>query len=366
VVDELALRGIEVTKASDQTFANLAKAGVKTGHERIIDLTMEGTRYEVMKASLDTMLNAPEFDLVVAVIGSSARFQPDLAIKPVIDSAGAGKPLATFLVPDAPQAFARLAEVGVPGFRTPEGCADAISAAFRRRTPRVPPAGRGCITATGGRQLSEWDAYKLFEEIGLPHAPAARLPIDAEKIELPLPYPVVVKILHEAIAHKTEVGGVILNVGSEDAVRAAISRIVDSVRQKRPEISAQHVLIQSMTTGLGEVLLGYRKDPDVGPIVLLASGGVFTEIYRDRSIRLAPVDLQVAKEMISELAVSRIFTGYRGKKPGDLDALAQAIVSLSQLAVNDKWDVVDAEINPLIVRPAGAGVLALDAVVKLA
>ncbi len=366
VVDELALRGIEVTKASDQTFANLAKAGVKTGHERIIDLTMEGTRYEVMKASLDTMLNAPEFDLVVAVIGSSARFQPDLAIKPVIDSAGAGKPLATFLVPDAPQAFARLAEVGVPGFRTPEGCADAISAAFRRRTPRVPPAGRGCITATGGRQLSEWDAYKLFEEIGLPHAPAARLPIDAEKIELPLPYPVVVKILHEAIAHKTEVGGVILNVGSEDAVRAAISRIVDSVRQKRPEISAQHVLIQSMTTGLGEVLLGYRKDPDVGPIVLLASGGVFTEIYRDRSIRLAPVDLQVAKEMISELAVSRIFTGYRGKKPGDLDALAQAIVSLSQLAVSDKWDVVDAEINPLIVRPAGAGVLALDAVVKLA
>jgi acyl-CoA synthetase (NDP forming) len=177
---------------------------------------------------------------------------------------------------------------------------------------------------------------------------------------------VAVKILHEAIAHKTEVGGVVLNVDSEDAVRTAISRIVESVSQKRPEISSQHVLIQSMTAGLGEVLLGYRKDPDVGPIVLLASGGVFTEIYRDRSIRLAPVDLQVAKEMISELAVSRIFTGYRGKKPGDLDALAQAIVSLSELAVSDKWEVVDAEVNPLVVRPAGAGVLALDAVVKLA
>ena len=119
-----------------------------------------------------------------------------------------------------------------------------------------------------------------------------------------------------------------------------------------------------MITGVGEALVGYRVDRDVGPLIMVAAGGVFTEIYRDRSLRLAPVDLDTAREMIAEVRGFALLSGYRGKPAGDLDALAQAIVALSRLALDAA--VLEAEINPLIVRPAGQGVLAVDAVVRLA
>jgi hypothetical protein len=123
--------------------------------------------------------------------------------------------------------------------------------------------------------------------------------------------------------------------------------------------------VQPMVSGLGEVLIGYRVDRDVGPLVLVAAGGVFTEIYRDRSLRLAPVDLTTAHEMIAQVRGLAPLTGYRGLPAGDLAALAQAIVALSRLAVADGPAVLEAEINPMIVRPAGLGVVAVDALVKL-
>jgi succinyl-CoA synthetase beta subunit len=106
-------------------------------------------------------------------------------------------------------------------------------------------------------------------------------------------------------------------------------------------------------------------DRDAGPIVMVAAGGVLTEIYRDRSLRLAPVDLATAQEMIAEVRGLMPLTGYRGLPAGDLAALAQAIVALSGLAAMNDPVVLEAEINPLIVRPAPLGVVAVDALVKL-
>jgi len=123
------------------------------------------------------------------------------------------------------------------------------------------------------------------------------------------------------------------------------------------------VLVQPMVAGLGEVLLGYRVDRDVGPLVMLAAGGVLTEIERDRSLRLAPVDLAGARDMITEVRGLTALAGYRGKPKGDLEALAHAVVAISQLA--EDAGVAEAEINPLIVRPAGEGVVAVDALVRL-
>lgn len=366
VVDELSMRGIDVVKPSDTTFARLTEAGVKAHHERIIDLTLAGTRYDVMKAALDTMLSAPEFDVVVAVVGSSARFQPDLAVKPVIDSASSAKPLVTFLVPDAPQALNLLADAGVPSFRTPECCADAVSAALLRRVATVQAKPLHDITAKPTKQLDEIAAYALMKEVGVPHAPAVAVDINATSIALPFAYPVAVKLLSAEIAHKTDVGGVVLNVGSEADLKVAMAKIADSVKTHRPDAAVSQVLVQPMTSGLGEMLLGYRVDPEAGPLVLLAAGGVTTEIYRDRSIRLAPVDLDTAKSMIAELAISRVFQGFRNKPHGDMDALAQAIVAMSRLALDKNTVVVDAEINPLIINRVGEGVVAVDALVALA
>lgn len=363
VVDSLATCGVDVVKPADGTFARIAQTGVDVQHDRIVDLTLAGTRYDVMKASLDAMLAAPEFDAVVAVTGSSARFQPELAVKPVIDSAQAAKPLAAFLVPDAPDALRMLAEAGVPNFRTPEACADAITAAFRRRPPR-PAAAAPAIASAARAQLDELAAYGLLGKAGIPHAPVATVAVDDPRPTLPFGYPVAVKALSAEIAHKTNVGGVALNVASEAELTDAIARIAQSVRSNCPGVTLTRVLVQPMTQGLGEVLLGFRRDPDAGPIVVVAAGGIYTEIYHDRSIRLAPVDLITAREMIAELGIARIFQGFRSRPHGDLDALARAIVAMSRLAAHEPA-VIDAEINPLIIRPRGEGVVAVDALVQL-
>jgi succinyl-CoA synthetase beta subunit len=118
-----------------------------------------------------------------------------------------------------------------------------------------------------------------------------------------------------------------------------------------------------MVSGVGEVLLGYRVDRDVGPLIMVAAGGLLAEIMRDRSLRLAPIELGTAQEMIAEVRGLAPLTGYRGKPKGDLDALARAMVALSTLATDPS--VVEAEINPLIVCPVGQGVIAVDALVKL-
>ena len=153
---------------------------------------LAGTRYDVMKAALDIMLAAPEFDLVLAVVGSSARFHPELAVKPIIDCAGAAKPIAAFLVPEAPQALAALAAAGVPSFRTPEACADAIVAALRRRSPK--PMAERVARNAGGRMLDEAEAYALLDDIGIPRAPAMVLDTAITHAPaLPFPYPVAVK-----------------------------------------------------------------------------------------------------------------------------------------------------------------------------
>jgi len=364
VVDQLGMRGVQVETPSHDTFARLAAAGVKVGHGAIVDLTLAGTRYEVMKAAIDVMSAAPEFDLIVAVAGSSARYHPDLAVRPIVDSRDGPKPLVAFLVPEAPQALALLSAAGVPNFRTPEACADAIAAAFARRAPRAQAAP---AQASGTpRMLDELEAYGLLQRIGVAHAPVVAIDAADTAPAHELAYPLAAKVLHADIAHKTDVGGVVLGIQDHAGLLQAMKTISTDVAARRPGTTVERILAQSMVRGVGEVLIGYRLDAQVGPLVMLAAGGVLTEIYRDRSMRLAPVDLDTAREMIGEVKALQALAGYRGKPAGDLDALAQAIVALSGLALLPDLKVAEAEINPLIVRAAGEGVVAVDALVRLA
>jgi acetate---CoA ligase (ADP-forming) len=365
VVDPLASRGVTIEPASADTLARLAAAGVEVKPARLVDLTIAGARYQTMKAALDILTTAPEFDLVLAAIGSSARSQPETTVRPIIDSAGAARPLAAFLVPDAPQALAMLSSAGVPNFRTPEACADAIAAALSRQPPRPLPARTATPAASSGPILDELAAGALLDRFGIARAPSVALEVDiARAPPLPFAYPVAVKVLCAEIAHKTDVGGVALGVADGDALLAAIRKIAATVAERSPGARVARVLVQPMVFGLGEVLLGYRVDRDVGALIMVAAGGVLTEIARDRSLRLAPIDLATAHEMIAEVRSLIALAGYRGRPAGDLDALAHAMVALSRLA--DDASIAEAEINPLIVREAGEGVVAVDALVKLA
>ncbi len=380
VVDPLASRGVNIQAASTATLARLAAAGIEVKPARIVDLTVAGARYDAMKSALDILLAAPEFDLVLAVVGSSARTYPHATVRPIIECAGAKKPLAAFLVPEAPEALAALSRAGVPNFRTPEACADAIAAALAHRPPLpiaggrlgragadlkpVPTTGDVAPDRTSGRILDELASSALLDRLGIARAPAVALDADTSRPpDLPFPYPVAAKVLSAEIAHKTDVGGVALGIADGAALLAEIQEMRARVRARMPGGRFERVLVQPMILGLGEVLIGYRVDRDVGPLIMLAAGGVLAEIERDRSLRLAPVDLATAREMIGQVRSLIALSGYRGKPRGDLEALACAIVALSQLAHDAS--IAEAEINPLIVRPAGDGVIAVDALVRL-
>lgn len=359
-VDQLALRGVDVVPASEETRTRLREKGIEPGEGRIIDLTLAGTRYDVMKATLDILRTAPEFDLVLATAGSSSRFNPELVVQPAVDAAGEpGHPLAVFLVPDAPDAARLLAKAGVPAFQDPETCGDAIAAALHRRFPtRSVPLDTS--SAPGDAMvLDEAACYHLLDRHGLTPAPHVVLKAAEPVPDLPFEYPVVAKVLHSGIAHKTDAGGVVLHIADAaqlaDAMRTIASRV-----EKSTGIEVSDILVQRMTKGVGEVLVGFRRDPQVGPLVVLAAGGIFTELYRDSTMRLAPVDHAAALEMIGEIKASRILDGYRGGARGDLDALADAIVSVSQLATETAPRIEELEINPLLVLPQGQGVCAID------
>ncbi len=359
VVDQLGLRGIEAAVPSEATMARLNERGVVAPRGRILDLTLAGTRPAVMSAALDTLLAAPEFDLVVAVAGSSARFQPDLLVPAITAAAtAAAPPLVAFAAPDAPQALAHFAEAGIPCFRTPEACGDAIAAVFGRRPAKALPPQAGQASGEP-RLLDEAAGYAVLARLGLPVA--AHAVVEAGATASPIGYPVAVKLLSAEVLHKTELGGVALGIRDDGAFRDAAAGIAGRVSRARPGLAVERLLVQAMASGLGEVLLSVHRDAEAGLVVMLAAGGILAEIHQDRSLRLGPVDRREAVAMIDEVKALRALAGYRGREQGDLDALADAIVALSACGP----EIVEAEINPLVVRRKGEGVVAVDAVVRV-
>src|SRR3954471_24122414 len=366
-VDCLAAAGLKVTAPAPMTAARLAGLGVEAGPGALIDLTLSGTTYDTIKGALDVLLDAPEFDAVIVVPGSSARFSPEISVKPIIDSATADTPLGVFVVPAAPDALRLLRRGGVPAFRTAESLADAMTAVFSREPVR-PAVAPVQVTGTGGGAvtLDEDASYAVLEQVGIRAAPRVVVDVDRLPTELPVAAPAVIKVLSAALAHKSDVGGVVLGIADAQQLQAAASRIRSAVSAAVPGLSVDRLLVQQMVRGVAEVLIGFRRDPDVGPVVVLAAGGVLAEVYRDRSVRTAPVDLEQAHTMIGEVRGLAVAAGFRGAPRGDLAALAEAIVAMSRLATAVEPTVVEAEANPVLVLADGRGVMAVDAVVTLA
>jgi acetate---CoA ligase (ADP-forming) len=364
-VDCLAAAGVTVTAPDSATRARLADHGIEAS-SALIDLTLAGTKYDTIKSTLDVLLAAPEFDAVVAVPGSSARFTPEVSVAPIMDCADSPTPLAVFVVPSAPDALRLLRQKAVPAFRAPESCADSIAAVFARGRPRdaasvVPvPAGAAVVS------VDEDESYEVLRQVGVTSPPRVVVPVGELPDELPVAAPAVVKALSAALPHKSDVGGVVLGVEDAPGLREAAGRIARTVAAARPDFAIDRLLVQQQARGVAEALIGFRRDPDVGPVVVLAAGGLFAELYRDRSVRLAPVGLEEAREMVAEVRGLRVAAGYRGAPAGDLEALAQAVVAMSELALCADPVVVEAEANPVLVLGEGAGVLAVDAVCAVA
>lgn len=367
VVDQIALNGLEVAAPSDALLSDLAEAGVEVPRSIIVDLGLAGTRADVVSSALTRMQDSGEFDLIVFTIGSSARLNPKLAVRSIAANAGHDVPVVAFTVPSAPQAAELLNSAGVPTFRAPEACGDGLRAAFDRRPATITtPLTITAASAPEARVLDEAESARILTAAGVPVAGSIAVDVDNVSGSFPLPfaYPVVVKVLSDEIPHKSDVGGVILNVGSDEETFQAVETIRENVGKNLPDVPLSRVLIQQMaSSGLADALLGYRVSQDVSPMVVLSTGGVLAELFDDSVVRLAPVDRDNALDMIREVKGLTPVTGYRNMPLGDVDALANAIVALSRLAVQQPG-IVEAEANPLQVRPRGEGVLALDALVR--
>lgn len=362
VVDRLGAAGLDLVPAPETVHARLAELDLKIGRGPLIDLTMAGTRPGVYGAALQTLLDSDACDAAVCVVGSSAQFHPDLAVAPIKEIGSKAKhPVAGFMVPEAGESLKLLADAGLAAFRTPEACADAMSAYFRWRKPTVGWQPKAASTGSdSGETLNEAESLQLFEAAGIPvahHVVIGRGDADPD-----ISYPVAVKALSSELPHKTEAGAVKLKIADADQLAEAVAEICDNVSRVKPGLDLQSFLVEEMVSGVGEVLIGFRIDPQVGPVVVLAPGGILAEVYGDSAIRLAPIDKSTALEMIEEVKGLAPLRGYRNLPKGDLSALADALVKLSELALADA-PPREAEINPLIVGGAGEGVTAVDGLV---
>jgi acetate---CoA ligase (ADP-forming) len=158
---------------------------------------------------------------------------------------------------------------------------------------------------------------------------------------------------------------VMLNVAAGDLDEVARTLLQDA-RSRFPGARAEGVLVQQMERGLAEVIVGYRRDAEVGPVVLLGMGGITAEITKSVALRIAPITLATAHEMIDEVRELAVLRGFRNLPRGDIEALARALCAMSLLAHVESRIVADAEINPLIVKEEGLGVIAVDGLVVFA
>ena len=222
-------------------------------------------------------------------------------------------------------------------------------------------------TAQGRRTLTESRSKELLQAYGIPvtREILAHSATEAAAAAGSLGYPVVLKIESPDIAHRTEAGGVLLNLTDAAAVQEGYGSIMKRAREYNPSASIDGVLVQEMLSPGLEVILGVKKDPLFGPTILFGLGGIFVELLKDLSVRTAPLREEDARAMLEEIEGKALLGGVRGEQPRDREALVGIMMKLSRLAVELGGEIAELDINPLIVYADGEGAVAADALVIL-
>jgi acetate---CoA ligase (ADP-forming) len=272
----------------------------------------------------------------------------------------------------APEVAQRMAQGGVVVIADPSRAMRALGAAWAMRQRRgalhrveLRDAAAVADTPPIGPCATEADAKARLLEAGLP-VPTEYACADREaavRAASALGCPVVAKILSADIPHKTEVGGVILNLADDDAVAAAFDELMRRAAQHRPAARLDGVLIAPMVSGGIETIAGVVVDPVFGPIVMFGLGGIATELFRDVAFASAPLTPTRAGQLIDGTRASRLLQGWRGAPPADREALVDALVKLSLFAAAHSHELAAIDINPLVARQHGCA--CLDAVIAL-
>jgi acetyltransferase len=211
------------------------------------------------------------------------------------------------------------------------------------------------------RDLFLHEAAEVLGIYGIPMVRGIHVTTEKEALQAAkeLGFPVAMKVISREISHKSDVGGVQLNLRSEDGLSDAYQDMIQRIRREYPEARMEGVLIQPMVTGGRELIVGGRQDRQFGPVVLVGLGGIFVEVFGEVSVRIAPISYREAIEMIDELRGAPIFKGARGLKPSDIGSVVEVLLRLSQLLC-DLPEIQEMDINPLRVFPVREGCMALD------
>ncbi len=385
--DAAVRHGLKLAPLSQETRAALREllppAGTPTNP---VDMTGDPdvTRYEtvVREVLADRNVDAA---LVIATPHQLMELSEiaERIVRAAADFRGV-KPVLTCLVAvsDVGPAARVLEDAGVPNYPFPDQAARALAAMARYgswvRRPRtgvkhfsdVDKAAVERIVAearaAGTTFLPEPEAHRVLAAYGLPTLPARLAASETEALSTAreLGYPVALKVVSPQIVHKVDVGGVRLNVADDAALVKAYADLIASVGRKNPAAQIRGVYVQRMAGKGVETILGVKRDPHFGPLLMFGLGGIYVEALKDVTFRTAPVRELGARRMVEEIRAYRIIEGFRNQPPSDLQTLVGCIQRLSQMAI-DFPEIEELDINPLMVYPQGQGAGAVDARIHL-
>lgn len=328
--------------------------------------------------ALQVVLSDPNIDSVLVMLVPHLLLNPTQAAGKICRVAGhAAKPIVTCFLGDHSVAEARriLHQHCLPMYAFPETAGRVLGAIsryahWRRQNTGGPPprlevdettAHRYLKAVNSTRTLGEATTRPMLEAYRIPVVAGrvARTPDEAVNIAGELGYPVVLKIVSPDILHKSDAGGVALNLADAGAVRAAYHRLVEQATEANLCARVEGVLVEATAPPGHEVIVGMRRDPQFGPLLMFGLGGIYVELLTDVSFRVAPVNRREALEMINETRAGKLLKGLRGRSAADIDAVVNCILHLSQLAL-DFPQIQEIEVNPLRVLSPGQGAVALD------
>lgn len=378
IADALGANGFDTPPPGEATAARLRDLDL--GDQAVldrnpIDLTLAGLQPQIMQEAMRILLESVDYDAVISVVGSSGVARPTLMADAIRDSQrDSSKPVLAYVSPYAPQALLRINSNQGVAFTAPEACASALlalkaKACVVQDTPRAQSSQHMSaedVEQLPGGTLDEQQSKVLFTRFGVPVTREQAVADAGEAIEAArtLGPNVVLKVLSERIPHKTEVGGVALGL-TEHSIGQALDDMRRVVTQKAG-FAPERFLVQEMVSGGHELILGFHRDPQLGPALLLGMGGVSAELLRDTSMRLLPISRNDADAMLRELKTFALLDGYRGAPKADINALVDCILAFADMATTLGTKLQEAEINPLRVLAEGQGVRAVDGLTLLA
>ncbi len=215
------------------------------------------------------------------------------------------------------------------------------------------------------RKLLEHEALELIKAYGAPIADAglAKTPEEAGDLAEKMGFPVVLKIVSPDISHKSDVGGVIVGVNSKEEAIEASKKIIENVSKNVPSARITGILVQKMAKKGLEIIIGGLRDNIFGPVVMFGLGGIFVEVLKDVSFRVAPISYEDAYEMMKEIKSAKLLEGYRGQPPVDKKAIADIIIAVAKL-LEENPEVDSVDLNPVIAYPDGAVVVDARVILK--